>query len=153
VVSRTRRREEEALCLAEGALPALGGPQHTPQPLHDAAPIGGSAARGKGEGGARGGGAGAGHRVLSTDPRTNRVMVESYVRLSRRAGHGEDELMEQEGAAPEEGEAPPSPREVEYVRVQSGPATRWVDSKGGAAGAAGAAGGGTAKYVAPLPGP
>ena len=38
----------------------------------------------------------------------------------------------------------PPPREVEYVRVQRGPATRWVDLKGGAAG------GGTAKYVAPL---
>jgi hypothetical protein len=55
--------------------------------------------------------------------------------------------MEQEGAAPEEGEAPlshvpPPPREVEYVRVQRGPATRWVDLKGGAAG------GGMAKYVA-----
>jgi hypothetical protein len=76
-------------------------------------------------------------------------MVKSYVRLSRRAGHGEDERMEQEGAAPEEGEAPlsrvlPPPWEVEYVRVQRGPATRWVDLKGGAAG------GGTAKYVAPL---
>ena len=54
--------------------------------------------------------------------------------------------MEQEGAGPEEGEAP-SPREVEYVRVQRGPATCWVDLKDGAAG------GGTAKYVAPLPGP
>ena len=141
MVSRTRRREEEALRLAEGAFPALGEPQHTPQPLHDAAPIGGSAARGKGEGGAGGGAAAAGHRVLSTDPRTNRVTVMSYVRLSRRAEHGEDELMEQEGAA-EEGEAPlsrvlPPPREVEYVRVpvQRGPATRWVDLKGGAAGA------------------
>jgi len=144
-----RCREEEALRLAEGAFPALGGPQHTPQqPLHGAAHGGGSAARGRGEGGA---GAGAGHRVLLTDPRTNRVVVKSFVRLSRRAGHGEDELMEQEGA-PEEGEAPlsrvlPPPREVVYVRVQRGPATRWVDLKGGAAG------GGTAKYVAPLPGP
>jgi hypothetical protein len=51
-------------------------------------------------------------------------MVKSYVRLpvSRRAGRGEDELIEQEGAALEEGEAPlscvlPPPREVEYVRV------------------------------------
>jgi hypothetical protein len=145
-----RRREEDALRLAEGAFPALGGPQHTPQqPLHGAAPGGGSAARGRGEGGA-----GAGHRVLSTDPRTNRVMVKSFVRSSRRAGHGEDELMEQEGAAPEEGDSEaslsrvlPPPREVEYVRVQRGPATRWVDLKGGAAG------GGTAKYVAPLLGP
>jgi len=92
-----RRREEDALRLAEGAFPALGGPQHTPQqPLHGAAPGGGSTARGRGEGGA-----GAGHRVLSTDPRTNRVVVKSYVRLWRRVGDGEDELMEQEGAAPE----------------------------------------------------
>jgi hypothetical protein len=140
-----RRREEEALRLAEGAFPALGGPQHTSQPLHGAAPGGGSAAR-RGEGGA-----GAGHRVLSTDPRTNRVMVKSYVRLLRRAGHGEDEPMEQEGAAPEGGEAPlsrvlPPPRKVEYVRVQRGPATCWLDLEGGA----GAAGGGTAKYFAPL---
>ena len=145
------RREERALRLAFGAFPALDRPQHTPQPLHGAASGGGSAARGKGEGGLGGGGVGAGHRVLSTDPRTNRVVVKSYVRLSRRAGHGEDELMEQEGAAPEEGEAPlsrvlPPPWEVENVHVQRGPATHWVDLKGGAAG------GGTAKYVAPLPG-
>ena len=133
--------------LAEGTFPALGGPQHILRPLHGAAPGGGSTARGRGEGGA-----GAGHRVLSTDPRTNHVMVKSFVRLWRRMGDGEDELMEQEGAAPEGGEAPlsrvlPPPREVEYVRVQRGPATRWVDLKGGAAG------GGMAKYFAPLPCP
>jgi hypothetical protein len=127
VVGRTRCREEGALHLAFGAFPALDRTQHTPQPLHGAEPSGGSAARGKGGGGADGRGAGAEHRVLSTNPRTNRVMVESYVCLSMRAGHVEDELMEQEGAA-EEGEAPlsgvlPPPQEVEYEHVQRGPAT------------------------------
>jgi hypothetical protein len=111
-----REREAEEVRLAEGAFPALfsGG--------------GGSAV-------ARGAGAGAGaggHRVLLVDSRMSRVMVESYSRPG---------LVESEEEA--EGEdiasrVPPPSWEVEYVRVQRGPATRWVDLKGG----------GTAKYVA-----
>lgn len=113
-----REREAEEVRLAEGAFPALfsGG--------------GGSAV-------ARGAGAGAGaggHRVLLVDSRMSRVMVESYSRPG---------LVESEEEAEEEGEdtasrVPPPSWEVEYVRVQRGPATRWVDLKGG----------GTAKYVA-----
>ena len=113
-----REREAEEMRLAEGAFPALlsGG--------------GGSAAV---RGGVRGG-----HRVLLVDSRMRRVMVESYSRPG---------LLESEGAEAEEAEeaeegiasrVPSPPWEVEYVRVQRGPATRWVDLKGG----------GTVKYVA-----
>jgi len=64
-----REREEEALRLAEGAFPALG--------RSGAALSGGSAAGGKGEGIGVGAGSGVGHRVVSIDPRTKRVGVES----------------------------------------------------------------------------
>ena len=81
------------------------------------------------------GGVRAGHRVLLVDPRMRRVMVESYSR---------PDLLESEEAEAEEAEEStasrvPSPSwEDEYVRVQRGLITRWVDLKGG----------GTVKYVA-----
>ncbi len=85
---------------------------------------------------ARGGGGGLGHRVLLVDSRTKRVKIEPYSRS------GEEE--EEDAAAGIDGtlstlqRVPPPPREIEYVHVRRGPATRWVDLKGG----------GTAKYVA-----
>lgn len=123
-----REREGEALRLAEGAFPVLGG----------------SGAGGKGKGSGVNAGAGAGHRVLSLDPRTKRVRVESYGGPSRATGHGdgdEEEQAEEEGVDAPLSRVPPSPREVEYVRVRREPATRWVDLRGS---------GGAAKYVAPL---
>jgi len=60
-----REREEEALRFAEGAFPVLG--------VSGAAPSGGSATGGKGEEGGVGACSGAGHRVLSVDPRTKGV--------------------------------------------------------------------------------
>jgi len=130
-----REREEEVLRVAEGAFPALGGSGATPS--------GGSAAGGKGKGAGVAAGSGAGRRVLSVDSRTKRVRVESYGGLSRATGHGdgsEEEEAEGDGVDVPLSRVPPPPREVEYVRVQRGPATRWVDLKGG---------GGAAKYVAP----
>ena len=130
-----REREEEALRLAAGAFPALGGSGATPS--------GGSAAGGKWKGGGAGAGSGAGHRVLSVDSRTKRVRVESYGGFSRGTGHGDgddEEHAEEDGEDAPLSRVPPPPKEVEYVRVQRGPATRWVDLKGG----------GAAKYVAPL---
>ena len=123
-----REREEEALRHAEGAFPVLGG----------------SGAGGRGKGGGVNTAAGGGHRVLSLDPRTKRVKVESYGGPSKATGHGDGD--EEEQAEGDEVDAPlsrvpPQPREVEYVRVRRGPATRWVDLKGS---------GGAAKYVAPL---
>ena len=108
-----REREAEEMRLAEGAFPAL--------------------LSGGGESAAARGGGGGGHRVLSVDSHKNRVMVESYSRPGLvESEDGEDE---EEGIA---SRVPPPAWEVEYVRVQRGPATRWVDLKGG----------GTAKYVA-----
>jgi len=129
-----RERKEEALRVAEGAFPVLGG--------SGAAPSGGSATGGKGKGGGMTPGPGAGHRVLSVDSRTKRVRVESYGGLSRAAGHGDgsEEEAEGDGVDAPLPRVPPPSREVEYVRVQRGPATRWVDLKGG---------GGAAKYVTP----
>ena len=132
-----REREEEALRLAEGAFPVLGG--------SGAAPSDRSTAGGKGKGSGVGAGSGAGHRVLSIDPRTKRVRVESYGGLSRGTGYGdgdEEDQAEGDGFDATVSNVPPPPREVEYVRVQRGPATRWVDLKGG---------GGAAKYVASRP--
>ena len=63
-----REREKEALRLAAGAFPALGG--------GGVVPSGGSATGRKGKGGSVGAGSGAGHRVLSVDSRTKRVRVE-----------------------------------------------------------------------------
>ena len=56
-------------------------------------------------------------------------MVEPYSRPG---------LLESEAEEGIASRVPSPPWEVEYVRVQRGPATRWVDLKGG----------GTVKYVA-----
>ena len=89
-----------------------------------------------------GAGSGAGHRVLSIDSRTKRVIVESYGGFSRGTEYGggdEEEQGEGDGFDEPVSNVPPPPRDVDHVRVQRGPATRWVDLKGG---------GGAAKYVA-----
>jgi len=136
-----REREVEELRMAEGAFPALSG--------------GGNAS-------ASGRGGGGGHRVLSVDARTGRVKVDSYSSFSRETvrrharhdiGIGLSEGADGEvdgvaGVGDGDGSmsrVPPPSRDVEYVRVQRGPATRWVDLKGE----------GTAKYVVPpsAPGP
>jgi hypothetical protein len=125
-----RERDAEELRLAEGAFPALlssGG---------GGAGASGAPARGGGGGAGRGGG--GGRRVLRVDSRTKRIKVESYG--VSRSGLGS----EAEAEADVDGTLTPAPRvpppswEVEYVRVQRGPATRWVDLKGDV----------TAKYVA-----
>lgn len=139
--AEAREREAEDMRLAEGAFPALSGGVGT---------AAGGAAGGGGGGGGFGGGRGArggglglglglGHRVLLVDSRTKRVKVESY---SRSGGlESEDQDQEEDMAGIDERVLPPA-REIEFVRVQRGPATRWVDLKGGD---------GTVKYVAPLP--
>ena len=127
-----REREVEEQRLAEGAFPALKNLQLA----------------GSGSGPAPGSAQQQQHRVISVDARTKRVKVESHstptpTRLPLGA----------RGTLGEEGEevgidgllAPrvlPPPREVEYVRVQRGSATRWADLKGD-----GVASG--ARYVAP----
>ena len=83
----------------------------------------------------RGGGLGVGHRVLLVDSRTKRVKVETS--YSRSDLESEEEDLAQEEMGMDE-RVPPPAREVEFVRVRRGPATRWVDLKGD----------GTAKYVA-----
>ncbi|KAH9973604.1 hypothetical protein BGW80DRAFT_1308425 [Lactifluus volemus] len=80
------------------------------------------------------------HRVLSVDKRTKRVKVESYSATAVVVGSvGEGNLGEEEE---EDSRVVAPPREVEYVRVRRGSATRWTDLKGGGAAAGGA------KYVA-----
>ncbi|KAI9464284.1 hypothetical protein F5148DRAFT_1368789 [Russula earlei] len=84
-----------------------------------------------------------------TQVRTGRVKVDSYSSFLTSGatlllpGHGSES--EEEAAtvfdAPSS-RVPPPPREVEYVRVRRGPATRWVELRG-------RAGGGTEKYVMP----
>ena len=128
--------EKEALRQAEGAFPALGGPPSAP------AAAAGSAAAGRG---------GAGPPVLTVDSRTKRVTVGSYVGFSRSrgglGGEGEEEReVEEDWVDAALSRVLPPPREIEYVRVQRGPATRWVDLKGGETSA-----GAAAKYVAPPP--
>jgi len=120
-----REREAEELRSAEGAFPALSGGGGNAAAA--------AAARG---GGAGGGGGGGGHRVLSVDSRTKRIRVQSYSGVSSSGLESEEEGTEAEDGI--EPCVPPPPLEVEYVRVQRGPATRWVDLKGG----------GTVKYVA-----
>jgi len=120
----TREREAEELRLAAGSFPAL---------------LSNSGSGGVGGGAAvstRGGGLGLGHRVLLVDSRTKRVKVErsSY---SRSDLESEEEDLAQEEMGMDE-RVPAPAREVEFVRVRRGPATRWVDLKGD----------GTAKYVA-----
>jgi hypothetical protein len=139
--AEVRERETEELRLAEGAFPALsisgsgsGG-------------VGAGAAAGGGFGGGRGGGLGLGlglgRRVLLVDSRTKRVKVESYSRSGGLESEDlEEDVAEVEVEAGIDERVPPPAREVECVRVQRGPATRWVDLKGGD---------GTVKYVAPLP--
>ncbi len=85
---------------------------------------------------ARGGG---GHRVLVVNSRTKRVKVKSYSRSGLQNEEAEEGVEEAEAEAGVDGTPVlPPPREVEYVRVRRGPATRWVDLKGG----------GTVRYVA-----
>jgi hypothetical protein len=126
-----REREAEEMRMTEGAFPALSGGVA-------GAAAGVSTRGGKGAGGGFGGGrggAGLGHRVLLVDSRTKRVKVESF---SRSGGLESEDKEEDVADAGIDERVPPPAREVEYVRVQRGPATRWVDLKGG----------GTAKYVA-----
>jgi hypothetical protein len=116
-----RQRAAEALRRAEGAFPALGGAAASSLP-----------------GGAPKGGGG----VLSFDRQTKRVRVEAYrVREeSERDGDGDRDGKE----TPLSSRVPPpiSVREVQYLRVPRGLATRWAVSMGGESGA---------KYVAPPP--
>ncbi|KAH9052589.1 hypothetical protein EDB87DRAFT_426126 [Lactarius vividus] len=116
-----RARAAEELRMAEGAFPALGG-----------AP-GAGAGAGAGAGGGKGGG---GARVLSLVGQ--RVVVESYRAVSEEDAVGTEEDAE---VPPR---VPPPPREVQYIRVPRGPATRWVVLRDGEGGA---------KYVAPPPAP
>lgn len=122
-----REREAEDLRLAEGAFPAL---------LFGGGGGGGAPTRGGG------GGAGGEHRVLSVDSRTKRIRVESYSGASRPGLESEEEAEADaagiDGTSTPAQRVPPPPWEVACVRVQRGPATRWVDLKGG----------GTVKYVA-----
>jgi hypothetical protein len=115
-----REREAEEMRLAEGAFPALSGGGS------------GNAAGAAGATAVKGGG--GGHRVLSVDSKTKSVRVKSYSGISRPGLESEEEEEAEAGIEPR---VPPPPLEVEYVRVQRGPATRWVDLKGG----------GTVKYV------
>ena len=143
--AEAREREAEELRLAEGSFPALSGSGFG----SGSGPgggvgitAGGVSTRGGARGGigvAGGGLGGAGHRVLLVDSRTKRVKVESYSRSGGLESEDE-ELGEAEAEAGIDERVPPPAREVEYVRVQRGPATRWVDLKGGD---------GTVKYVAP----
>jgi hypothetical protein len=114
-----RARAAEELRLAEGAFPALGG-------APGAVPVGGAGGGGKGG-------------VLSFDGKTKRVRVEAYRGTSARA----DGDVEGGGDGADDGMGrvlpPESLREVQYLRVPRGPATRWAVSKDGQGGA---------KYVA-----
>jgi len=110
-----RKRAAEALRKAEGAFPALGG---------GALP------------GAPGGKGAAGGGVLSFDKQTKRVRVEAY---RVREEEGEENGEEEGGTTPERVPPPISVREVHYLRVPRGRATRWAVSIGGESGA---------KYVA-----
>jgi len=73
--------------------------------------------------------------VLLVDSRKKHVKVESY---SRSGEEEEEDVAGIDGTLSTLQHVPPPPREIEYVDVQCGPATRWVDLKGG----------GAAKYVA-----
>jgi hypothetical protein len=140
--AEVREREAQALRLAAGAFPALSGGV-------GAAGVSTRGGGGGGAGGAAGGGRGArlggggpglgsGHRVLLVDSRTKRVKVESYSRSGGLESEDQEEDVGEAEAGMDE-RVPPPAREVEFVRVQRGPATRWVDLKGGD---------GTVKYVA-----
>ena len=97
-----RARAAEELRLAEGAFPALGG---------------GGAGAGAGAGGAKGG-------VLGLDGRLNRGGKETY-RVAPGVEIGDDDADDALGRVP----PPKSLREVQYLRVPRGPATRWSVSK------------------------
>ena len=97
-----RARAAEELRLAEGAFPALGG---------------GGAGAGAGAGGAKGG-------VLGLDGRLKRGGKETY-RVAPGVEVGGDDADDALGRVP----PPKSLREVEYLRVPRGPATRWSVSK------------------------
>jgi len=115
-----RARAAEELRMAEGDFPLL---------------LGGAAA------GSTKGGAGAA-RVLSVNAQTKRVRVESYRAREQVVVPvvvGAEEVREDGGG----GRVAPPSREVQYLRVPRGPATRWAVSMGGE--------GGAAKYVAPPP--
>lgn len=122
-----RVRAAEELRLAEGAFPALGG--------------GGGAPGAAGK--AAGGGGGAGARVLSVDAQTKRVRVVESYRAPGAGGAVAEE--EEEGDGVVAPRVPPPEREVQYIRVPRGPATRWAVSRDGE--------GSAAKYVAPPPAP
>ena len=98
-----RARAAEELRLAEGAFPALGG----------------------GGGGAPSAGAGAKGGVLSLDGKLlKRGVKEAYrVAAEEKVGNDADGL----GRVP----PPKSLREVQYLHVPRGPATRWSVSKDG----------------------
>jgi len=110
-----RARAADELRLAAGAFPTLGG--------------GAAAAQ---QGSLKGAA-----RVLSVDSRTKRVRVVESFRATEEEGgaDGDGEVLDGAGAG-----VPPPPREVQYLRVPRGPATRWAVSKDGEGGA---------KYVAP----
>lgn len=136
--AEAREREAEELRLAEGSFPALSG-----SGFGSGSSSGGGVGITAGGVSTRGGAAGApgpGHRVLLVDSRTKRVKVESYSRSGGLESE-EEELGEAEAEAGIDERVLPPAREVEYAHVQRGPATRWVDLKGGD---------GTVKYVAPL---
>jgi hypothetical protein len=132
--------------LATGAFPALSSPGSASGGAGVSTRGGGGGGAGGVAGGGFGGGGRAGRagglelgrRVLLVDSRTKRVRVESYSRSGGLESEEED-VAEVEAGIDER--VPPPAREVECVRVQRGPATRWVDLKGD----------GTVKYVAPLP--
>ena len=105
-----RARVAEELRLAEGAFPALGG---------------GGGGGGGGSGGAPSVGAGAKGGVLSLDGKLlKRGVKETYrVAAEEKVGDNADGL----GRVP----PPKSLREVQYLHVPRGPATRWSVSKDG----------------------
>ena len=97
-----RARAAEELRLAEGAFPALGGA---------------GAGAGAGAGGVKGG-------VLGLDGRLKRGGKEAY-RVAPGVEVGDDDADDALGRVP----PPKSLREVQYLRVPRGPATRWSVSK------------------------
>jgi Putative zinc finger motif, C2HC5-type len=132
----TREREAEELRLAEGAFPVLSS-QRSGSGATTSAP---SPSNGAPQPQQQ-------HRVLSLGAHTICVKTITTTRMLGSAGSGRGTLGE-EGEEEEVSDGllprvPPPPREVEYVRVQRGSATRWADLKGD-----GAAGG--AKYVVSL---
>jgi hypothetical protein len=133
--AEVREREVEVLRMAEGAFPTLSGSGPGSGGVGTAAA--GISTRGGGLGLEPG--HGHGHRVLLVNSRTKRVKVESYSRPGGLESEEED-VGDADADAGIDERVPPPAREVEYVRVRRGLATRWVDLKGND---------GTVKYVAP----